>query len=293
MISIITINYNGLVNTRNLLESIKKSIIDIDYEMIVVDNASKENEAEILQSEFPWIKIVKSAENLGFSGGNNLGVNKSKGDILLFLNNDLIVSAGFLEPLLSILSERKKVGIVSPKILNMDGSLCYGGSSKLGRFLLRIHYYNGTLNQGLQYSQEVDLAHGAALMIRRTVLENIGGWPEIYFLYSEEIDLSINVRNIGYYIWYEPKSLVYHLGSQSTGKDSPLVNYYNTRNRFLLYKRNLKGTTKILSISYQVLLNVYSIFRLLISHKIDLAGAVFNGTKDFFKGNFYKKINTT
>lgn len=289
MISIITVNYNGLVNTRNLLVSIRNSIIDIDYEVIVVDNASKVNEADILQDEFPWVKTVKSDLNLGFSGGNNLGVKKSKGDILLFLNNDLIVSPDFLQPLIKVFSNIESVGIVSPKILNIDNTLCYGGSEPLGKYLLRIHYISGDIENALPTSQEVSLAHGAALMIDKKVLECIGGWPEIYFLYSEEVDLSINVRKLGYSIWYEPRSVVYHLGSQSTGKESPLVYYYNTRNRFLLYKRNLEGVTQLVSILYQVILNVYHIFLLLISRKLSLAKAIYSGTKDFFLRNFFSK----
>ncbi|WP_293709235.1 glycosyltransferase family 2 protein [uncultured Parabacteroides sp.] len=290
MISIITVNYNGIVDTRNLLNSLCINIVDIEYEMVVVDNGSKENEAELLQQEFFQIKAIRSDVNLGFSGGNNLGVKYSKGDYLLFLNNDLIITSDFITPLLDIFSQKEKVGIVSPQILNMDGSLCYGGCEPIGRFLLRIHYLNGDPKNGLQTLQEVSLAHGAALMIKRDILNSVGGWPDIYFLYSEEVDLSICIKNLGYSIWYEPNSFVYHLGSQSTGKGSPLVCYYNTRNRLLLYKRNLKGVVQTMSILYQVLLNVYHLFLLLISRKTVLAKAVFCGTKDFFQGKFFKKV---
>lgn len=290
MISIITVNYNGINDTRNLLNSLRENIVGVEYELIVVDNASIEDEAELLQNEFPWIKAVRSNVNLGFSGGNNLGVKKSKGESLLFLNNDLIVTFNFLMPLLNIFSERKDVGVVSPQILNMDGSLCYGGCEKLDRFLLRIHYLNGDQKKRLVTSQEVSLAHGAALMIKRNLLNDIGGWPEMYFLYLEEVDLSIRIRNLGYSIWYEPRSVVYHLGYQSTGKGSPLVYYYDTRNKFLLYTRNLGGITRIISISYQLLvINVMLVLKLMIKGDVALLKAVCQGTKDFFCGNFYKK----
>lgn len=84
MISIITVNYNGINDTRNLLNSLRENIVGVEYELIVVDNASIEDEAVLLQNEFPWIKAVRSNVNLGFSGGNNLGVKKSKGESLLF-----------------------------------------------------------------------------------------------------------------------------------------------------------------------------------------------------------------
>ena len=109
MISIITVNYNGIVDTRNLLNSLCINIVDIEYEMVVVDNGSKENEAELLQQEFFQIKAIRSDVNLGFSGGNNLGVKYSKGDYLLFLNNDLIITSDFITPLLDIFSQKEKV----------------------------------------------------------------------------------------------------------------------------------------------------------------------------------------
>lgn len=109
-------------------------------------------------------------------------------------------------------------------------------------------------------------------------------------MYSEEVDLSIHIKNLGFIIWYEPQSIVYHVGSQSTGKDSPLICYYNTRNRLLLYKRNLYGLTRIVSILYQLMIN------LILSVKLILHGgnqlyfkAVFIGSIDFLRGNFIKR----
>lgn len=290
MISIITVNYNGFVDTKNLLNSLYDNIAENEYEVIVVDNASKENEAELLKREFSWIKAIRSDVNLGFSGGNNLGVKYSKGDYLLFLNNDLIITSDFITPLLGIFSQREKVGIVSPQILNMDGSLCYGGCEPIGRFLLRIHYLSGDPENGLPIPQEVSLAHGAALMIKRDILNSVGGWPDIYFLYSEEIDLSLHVNKKGYSIWYEPGSVVYHLGSQSTGKGSPLIYYYNTRNRLLLYKRNLKGIIRLLSIMYQLfVINSILSVKLILRRETALFKAVCVGSMDFLQGKFYQK----
>lgn len=290
MISIITVNYNGIVVTRNFLNSFYKNIVDIEYEMIVVDNGSKENEAELLQQEFSQIKAVRSDVNLGFSGGNNLGVKHSKGDYLLFLNNDLIIFSDFITPLLDVFSQKEKVGIVSPQILNIDGSLCYGGCEPIGHFLLKIHYLYGDPENGLHTLQEVPLAHGAALMTKRDLLNSVGGWPDIYFLYSEEIDLSLHIGKKGYSIWYEPNSVVYHIGSQSTGKDSPLVYYYNTRNRLLLYKRNLKGIRRFLSIAYQLcVINPMSSVKLILLGQTTLCKAVCSGSIDFLLGNFYQK----
>nr|WP_129730473.1 glycosyltransferase family 2 protein [Parabacteroides goldsteinii] len=288
MISIITINYNGIVDTRAFLYSFRKCITDIEYEVIVVDNASMNNEAAVLMQEFQWIRCVRSEENLGFSGGNNLGVKYARGNLFLFLNNDLIFKSDFITPLLKRINSQEEIGAISPRIIYMDNSLCYGGCEPIGRYLLRIHYINGDLTNGLPFAQEVPLAHGAAVLIRREVLEKVKGWPDIYFLYSEEVDLSIKIKKLGYSIWYEPESTVFHLESQSTGKGSPLVFYYNTRNRLLLYLRNLEGVDRIISIGCQLLLNLFHISQLLISGKFTLAKSVFIGTMDFLRGNFYR-----
>lgn len=290
MISIITVNYNGIKDTRNFLYSLKESVKDVQYEVIVVDNASKNDEASILSSEFDWIKCFRSEKNLGFSGGNNLGVELAVGDYFLFLNNDLIFKSDFITPILAKLTESENIGAVSPLILNMDGTLCYGGCENIGKYLLRIHYLSGNINNALAEAQEVSLVHGAAVAIKRSVFNEIGGWPDIYFLYCEEIDLSIRLSKSNYLIWYEPRSVVYHVGSQSTGKESPLVYYYNTRNRLLLYKRNLKGSTRLISVFYQlVVINTQLLLKLLLEKKILLLKAVVEGSIDFLKGSFYKK----
>ena len=288
-ISVITVNYNGLSDTRVFLESFRKEIQEVDYEIIVVDNASVNNEAKILEDEFEGVLCVRSDVNLGFSGGNNLGVKYSTGELLLFMNNDIIIKSNFISPLLERLSEDKNIVAISPQIRYMDNTLCYGGCEPIDKYLLRIHYLSGSLEKGLSVSQEVSLMHGASVIIKKDILSKIGGWPEIYFLYSEEVDLSIHIKNLGFIIWYEPQSIVYHVGSQSTGKDSPLICYYNTRNRLLLYKRNLYGLTRIVSILYQLMINLILLVKLILHGESALFKAVFIGSIDFLRGNFYQK----
>ena len=101
--------------------------------------------------------------------------------------------------------------------------------------------------------------------------------------------MSIHIKNLGFIIWYEPQSIVYHVGSQSTGKDSPLICYYNTRNRLLLYKRNLYGLTRIVSILYQLMINLILSVKLILHGESALFKAVFIGSIDFLRGNFYQK----
>lgn len=290
MISVITVNYNGLSDTRNFLQTFRSNIKSINYEMIVVDNASTCNESQILNQEFDWIKCIRSDVNLGFSGGNNLGMYESNGDYLLFINNDIIVRSDFITPLVDLLESNSKIAAVSPKILNLDGSLCYGGCKPLGKHLLNIHYISGDEQDLISEVSETPLIYGAAVLIRKDVLEYLKGWPGIYFLYSEEVDLSLHIRALGYSLWYNPLVEVYHVGSASTGKGSPLVYYYNSRNRLLLYKRNLKGLIKMLSISYHLIITVpHNCFKLLFNKQYALCKAYCLGVKDFCRNNFYER----
>lgn len=150
-ISVITVNYNGLSDTRVFLESFRKEIQEVDYEIIVVDNASVNNEAKILEDEFEGVICVRSDVNLGFSGGNNLGVQYSTGELLLFMNNDIIIKSNFISPLLERLSEDKNIVAISPQIRYMDNTLCYGGCEPIDKYLLRIHYLSGSLEKDFLY----------------------------------------------------------------------------------------------------------------------------------------------
>ncbi len=290
MVSIITVNYNGLEDTRDFLTSLKQNIGNTDYEMIVVDNGSTQDEAKILQNEFEWIKAIRSEKNLGFAGGNNIGIDNAKGDFLLFINNDIIVSSNFITPLINRLSSDKKIGIVSPKIVFSDNRLCYGGCKPLGKYLIKINYITDNLNPQVNIATETSLAHGAAMMIKKEIIEKVGKWQENYFLYSEEVDYCLTIKRSGYTVWYEPQSVICHIGSQSTGKDSPLKYYYNTRNRFLLYKRNLKGMAKIISTLYELAIAVpQRCINLALSKKYSLLKPVLLGTADAIANKFGKR----
>jgi GT2 family glycosyltransferase len=290
MVSIITVNYNGLKDTRNFLASLKQNIDNADYEMIVVDNGSVQNEAIILQDEFEWAKVIRSEENLGFAGGNNIGIDNANGNFLLFINNDIIISSEFLTSLINRLSSDEKIGIVSPKIVYSDNRLCYGGCQPLGKYLIKINYITDNRNPQTNLATETSLAHGAAMITKREVIEKVGKWPENYFLYSEEVDYCLTIKRDGYTIWYEPESIVCHIGSQSTGKDSPLKYYYNTRNRFLLYKRNLKGITKIISTLYELAIAVpQRCINLALSKKYSLLKPVLLGTMDAIANRFGRR----
>lgn len=286
-ISIITINYNGLQETRELIESLRQYHPKVSYEIIVVDNGSIQNEAIILQKNYPYIQTIRSEQNLGFAGGNNLGIRAANGECIFLLNNDTFVADDSLTYLYEILNKSPKAGAVSPKIKFAfpPQNIQFAGFTPLSKYTLR--------NQAIGYGepdkaqfdtpQETNFLHGAALMVKREVIENIGLMPEIYFLYYEEMDWCSRMLDHGYQLWYEPRCTIYHKESRSTGKDSPLKTYYLTRNRLLYTWRNRQGGTLFISLLYQLFIaNLKNIIVNLIHAKLAQTRAIFEGCVDFF-----------
>ena len=287
-ISIITINYNGLKDTCELIDSI--TFTD-DIEVIVVDNASKEDEATVIANRYPQVKVIRSDKNLGFAGGNNLGIKAAQGKYLFFINNDTILPCKkvdvkckiFLQPLIDRLESSPKIGMVCPKIKFAWGNnpIQFAGYTPLSTITMR----NKSIGFGEEDKGQYDIAHptpyvhGAAMLVKREVIERVGLMPECYFLYYEELDWSMMFTRAGYEIWYEPACTIFHKESQSTGQESPLKTYYLTRNRLLFVKRNKHRLDQVISYAYLVLIvATRDIIKYVIQGRMDLARAVIKGT---------------
>ncbi len=248
LVSIVTVNFNQPDVTIDLINSIKTGTYP-NYEIIVVDNGSKTNpEGQILASH-PDVTFIRSEENLGFSGGNNLGLNVAKGSYFFLVNNDTEFTDFLIEPLIERLESDEKIGMVCPKIRFFDEpeTIQFAGYTKINPFTARnsgIGCYEKDLGQHNQASI-TPYAHGAAMMVKRHVVEKAGVMPEMFFLYYEELDWCEMIKNAGYEIWYEPKGLIYHKESMSVGRMSALKIYFLTRNRILFVKRNMALHHKI------------------------------------------------
>ncbi len=259
LVSIITINYNESEVTLDLLESIRKLSYP-NYEVIVVDNASPKDNPDVIKEKYPEVTLIKSKENLGFAGGNNLGVKQSKGDFLLFINNDTIVPEGFIEPLVETLQNDGTIGMVSPKIkFHWNPSLIqYAGYTPMNHWTIRNSSIGYHQNDDGRFDQagETQSIHGAAMMVPKKVVDHVGMMTEIYFLYYEEHDWAEMVKRAGYKIYYQPKSHILHKESVSTGKFSPLKTYYISRNRILFARRNFKPFQLFVSMFFQGLISI-------------------------------------
>lgn len=291
-ISIITVNYNGLKDTCELIDSLPLSD---EVEVIVVDNASKTDEATALKERFPHIIVIRSNVNLGFAGGNNLGIKAAHGEFLFFINNDTVLKgteAEKLQTLLALknrLSSDEKTGIVCPKIRFTwnDSPIQFAGYTPLTGITMRNHAIGFGEPDNGQYDtpHPTPYAHGAAMMVKREAIEKAGIMPACYFLYYEELDWSMMLRRAGYDIWYAPCCTVYHKESQSTGQQSPLRTYYITRNRLLFARRNIPIPRRYATYHYLILIvATRDLLRHLFHRQPALAKATLKGISHFFKG---------
>ena len=287
LLSIVTINYNGLKDTCELIDTLPLN--DETIEVIVVDNASTQDEATEIERRYPQVKVIRNDKNLGFAGGNNLGIQAAHGKYLFFINNDAILpQPSAISHLLTRLESSDQIGMVCPKIRFTWGKqlIQYAGYTPLSKITLR----NKSIGFGEQDNGQYDTphptpyAHGAAMMVKREVIEKVGMMPECYFLYYEELDWSMMIRRSGYEIWYEPACTIFHKESQTTGQQSPLKTYYISRNRLLFAQRNINGGEKYLTYIYIIgIVAVRDILRHLCKGQINMAKAVIKGFKDFFK----------
>lgn len=286
-ISIISVNYNGLALTAAMIDSLRRHVTT-PLEIVVVDNGSARDEAALLRERYPDIVVLRSDENLGFAGGNNLGIRAATSDCLLLLNNDTEVTDDTLHHLAETLDADPSIGAVCPKIRFWapPQAIQFAGYTPLTRITLR----NGLIGFGqpddgsYDSPHETPYAHGAAMMVRREAVGKAGPMPEEYFLYYEELDWSERLREAGYRIVYDPRATVFHKESATTGQQSPLRSYYLTRNRLLFARRNRRGAARRLSIIYQLGVALpKSVAAALLHGRRDLAAAALRGCRDFLR----------
>lgn len=286
LVSFVTICYNGLDDTCALIESILTHVQSVPYEIIVVDNASRQDEAAAIQARYPQVSTIRSKQNLGFSGGNNLGIERARGKYLFLINNDTYIETDGLQALIDRLESQPEIGAVSPKIrfAFLPQHIQFAGYTELSKITMR----NEPIGMDCPDDGRFDTPrpspylHGAAMLVKREVIDRAGRMPEIYFLYYEELDWCTAMTRAGYTLWYEPRFTVFHKESRSTGQQSPLRTFYLTRNRLLYAWRNFTGVRRPLSILYQMTVAAgKNSLMYLLKRRPDLASSVWKGVFAF------------
>ncbi|MGI4022405.1 MAG: glycosyltransferase family 2 protein [Janthinobacterium lividum] len=242
-VSIITVNYNQPEVTEALLQSVLDKNDYPEIQMVVVDNGSHKNPVPAWKIKYPWAHFVRSEKNLGFAGGNNLGIRESVGDYLFLINNDTEITSGLIGRLAKQLEQNPQIGIISPKIKYFDypDILQYAGFTNMNYYSARNECIGQFEKDNGQYDHltgKTGFAHGAAMMVRKCALKKAGLMAEQFFLYYEELDWCDHFKRAGYEIWVDMQATIYHKESVSVGKNSMLKTYFMNRNRMLYIRRN-------------------------------------------------------
>ena len=246
-VSIIIVTWNALPVLRRCLPSIAATAYD-DLEIIVADNASEDGSSEWVRSCFPDVRIVRHPENHLFCRGNNEAIPHATGQYVLLLNNDVEVPPDWLDPLVDEMELAHDVAAVQPKILQYDDRSRFDHAGACGGFLDRYGYpftrgrifFDMEEDRG-QYDDARDVfwATGAALLLRRSALDQVGLFDERFGMHMEEIDLCWRLQRAGYRIRVQPASRVYHMGGASLPQGNPRKVYFNFRNNLLMLYKHL------------------------------------------------------
>jgi len=293
LVHIIILNWNGLDDTSELLVSLSK-ISYSNYTIVIVDNNSTNDEAEKLENiSKSKAHILRSEENLGFAGGNNVGIKyslKRRADYILLLNNDTTVQPDFLEILVSKYEGEKQAGIVAPRINYYDEpQKIWTDGGKISRIRGSGFAYSNKFEKEVDSSDKsVTFVSGCCMLIKREVLLSVGLFDENYFLYIEDTDLCLRTIRAGYKIYVVPKTKIFHKVNSSTKKNySSIPLYYATRNRLYFSKKNFKNSY-YLTVAYLLLSMLIKSAGWLMIGRIEYITSVYSAFKDFFAGNIGK-----
>lgn len=263
-IVIVTVNYNTAKDTELFLESVKKlHISDFSFETIIVDNGSTHK--FVLPEKNNNVSLISLMQNTGFTGGYNVGIKtalKNGADAILIINNDTLLDSDLLINLEKALYEKENIGLTVPKIYFAKGHefhknrykkdelgkvIWYAGGTMDWDNILSVHRGVDEVDHG-QYDtiEPTDFASGCCMLIKREVFEKMGVFDERYFLYYEDADLCMRIKQADYLLYYVPQAVVYHINASSSGgAGNSLQDYYLTRNQMLFGIRYAQFRSKL------------------------------------------------
>ena len=274
-ISFIIVNWNTKDLLRDCLESIIKTVDVLAYEVIVVDNASKDGSVEMLSEQYPQVKAIANSENRGFGAANNQGFAAMKGKYALLINTDAVLTAGAVQKLWAFAEAHPEAAIVCGQLLNADGSkqnsiasfptlLSLATNTSLLEYLFPSRYPSKRYEH--KGPLEVDSAVGACMMIRKKALDEVSFFDERYFFFFEETDMAYAMKKAGWRIYQVPDALNYHLQGQSIG--------HNSRSRIEFYRSRYQFLRKWKSKTYCGLASIIIFVRLALTFLLNALGVV-------------------
>ncbi|MBW1792019.1 MAG: glycosyltransferase family 2 protein [Deltaproteobacteria bacterium] len=275
--SIIIVNYNGKSFLNDCLVSIRSSEASHE-EIIVVDNASSDGSRDYIKKEFPYIKLIALDNNYGFALANNIGAEVAAGKYLIFLNNDTVVSPGWLETLCDTLSSDPTVGVAGSKLLLLSMPERVNSAGTNIAFDGRGYDIGFMDSDSDRYNTPGPRGGvcGAAMMVRKKEFLSLGGFDPMYFMYFEDVDLCWRYWLSGYRVLYVPASLVYHrLGATAgSNRDSPLRVFCSTRNSMFNIVKNYELPNMALALAFSMMYHAVRLQTFLLSMQFESAGAI-------------------
>jgi GT2 family glycosyltransferase len=284
-LSVIILNWNGKKWTEDCIKSLNRQTLK-NFEIIVVDNASSDGSVEYLKKKFPKIKIIKAKTNLGYAGGNNLGVKKTKKDFILILNNDTVLDKNFIK---EMWNNKNKADILGSKNYYFDKKyLLWSVGSSVNQLTMKASLVgNKQIDKGQWDSFSPEQIVGSAMLINRKVIDKIGFLDEKYFCYYEETEWQTRAKKTGFKISWVPSAILWHkVGLSTGGGRTPTSAYYLTRNRAFYIKK--WGKIKIVAYPHWFIESLARIFYGLIKRNFNYSKMTLNGMIAFFKGKIGK-----
>jgi GT2 family glycosyltransferase len=282
-LSIIIVSYNTKHLLKRCFDSIRDSAGDLDYEVIVVDNHSKDGSAEYIRKEFPAFTLIESGENLGFAGANNLGYERARGEFIVLLNTDAFMVGDSLAASVDLMDRHPEVGLSSGRQVGEDGGWQPSARSFPGLwndFLIvsgladkygKNRFFGRPDMTYLDQDADIycDWSPGAYLIIRKAVLEKVGFFDERFFLYYEEVDLCRRIKAAGWSIAYWPRVKVIHIGGASTSvfseklvsKSGKQMILWSMQSQYLYYRKHYGWPKAVASMAFSWAFNGLRLLR--------------------------------
>lgn len=296
--SVVILNWNGAEMLRRFLPSVIAYSQGEGVEICVADNASSDNSCEVIEREFPEVRLIRLSENYGFAEGYNRALQQIDAEYVVLLNSDVEVTSGWLEPMTDYLDKHPQVAACQPKLLSFQEKSCFEYAGAAGGFIDKYGYpfcrgriFDVIESDHGQYDDIIPVfwATGAALLIRLQVYCEVGGLDGRFFAHMEEIDLCWRLRSRGYGIVCLPFSRVYHVGGATLKKENPRKTLLNFRNNLIMLYKNLPENELYRVMRVRLFLDYLAAFVFLLKGDKNNSLAVLRARKEYMSMRFLFK----
>ncbi|MGC4034713.1 MAG: glycosyltransferase family 2 protein [Chitinophagaceae bacterium] len=300
-VAIVILNWNGQRFLQQFLPSVLASTYT-NLNIIVADNGSTDNSIEFLKTNFPSVRIIVLSRNFGYAQGYNEALKQVNADYFVLLNSDVEVQPSWIEPMVELLEEDKKIAACQPKLLAYNNRHLFEYAGAAGGWLDKYGYpfakgriFDVCEEDKGQYDQQEPIcwASGAAMFVRASAFQECNGFDNYFFAHQEEIDLCWRMQLAGYKIFSCPSSVVYHVGGGTLPKGNSMKTFLNFRNNHIMLYKNLSIADCFWKIPFRILLDIVTAFKGLISGDAGYFFAIVRAHFAFFNWILFHQSKST